>query len=69
MNKLGHPNTVPLSQWPTGWLKLECMQILAQGSFLFMTEQEKRSKGYPVTDNEMRDFIHRWNKKSGIILQ
>ena len=52
-----HPSTTPLDQWPPAWLKLECSDLLNDGMFIMLHDHEKRAKGLPVTDDEMRAFI------------
>lgn len=52
-----HPSTTPLSEWPPAWLKFECADILDEPGFIMLHDHEKRTKGWPVTDEEMRDFI------------
>jgi hypothetical protein len=47
----------PLEEWSTSWLKLEVAQLLKSPKYVIMTHDEKLDHDYPVTDEEMRDFI------------
>lgn len=51
------PRKVPLSKWPSGWLKLEVAGIIGDPTYLLMTDQDKNGRDWPVTDAEMRVFI------------
>jgi hypothetical protein len=55
---LRHPSNIPLEKWPSGWLKLECASKLNMPFYIAMHDWEKRDKGLPVTDEEMRTFIN-----------
>jgi hypothetical protein len=49
-----HPENTPLSEWPSGWLKLEITSLYGMPGYLIMTDDEKRRAKMPVTDAEMR---------------
>lgn len=52
-----HPSTTPLAEWPSGWLKLEVARRLDHPAYLTMSDGWKRAIGWPVTDEEMRQYI------------
>ena len=52
-----HPKDTPLSEWPSGWLKMEVASLFSAPEYLVMTDQEKSEALMPVTDGEMREFI------------
>ena len=54
---MAHPSRTPIDKWPQGWCALECASLLDNALYLTMYESEKREKDYPVTIEEMRDFI------------
>ena len=54
---MARPNNTPLKDWPPGWLKMECASILGEALFIMLHDHAKRAKGYPVTNDEMREFI------------
>jgi hypothetical protein len=56
-----HPRTTALEDWPEGWLKLEVANLTKYPSYIVMTDEEKREVNYPVTVEEMRQYIR--NKK------
>ena len=47
----------PLSDWRSGWLKLEVANLLRNPRYLIMTQDEKLDRDFPVSDEEMRAFI------------
>ena len=51
------PYETPLAEWSRGWLVLECASVLGWAAYIIATDDEKREKGVPVTDDEMRDFL------------
>ena len=51
------PKDTPLNKWPPGWLKIEVANLLDTPGYILMQDHEKRAAGYPVTQDEMRDFI------------
>jgi hypothetical protein len=52
-----HPKTVPLDEWPSGWLTMETASLLDKPEFIMLHAHEKQALGYPSTDDEMREFI------------
>ena len=52
-----HAHAVPLSQWSRGWLILEISGIIGDPAYMMMTDDERRGRDLPVTDDEMRAFI------------
>ncbi len=52
-----HPSTVPIDKWPQGWCALECANILDDSKFLMASIAEKEERGWPVSLDEMRQFI------------
>jgi hypothetical protein len=52
-----HPKDTPLSEWPSGWLKMEIASLYDLPDYLVMTDDEKRRAQMPVTDAEMRLII------------
>jgi hypothetical protein len=48
---------VPLSKWPRGWLILEICGIINSPVYMLMTDDERRGRDLPVSDDEMRAFI------------
>lgn len=57
------PQDVPIEDWSRGWLVFTCASILEEPQFLFMYDEEKRKRGWPVTMDEMRDFIRKDREK------
>lgn len=55
--KMQHPATTPLDQWRPGWLKMEVASLLDVPGYFMMHDHEKKTAGYPVTNEEMREFI------------
>jgi hypothetical protein len=55
-------NKIPIQEWSSGWLKLECSSLLKDAYFLILHDEEKRARGYPVTDDEMRKYIREHQK-------
>jgi hypothetical protein len=53
-----YPSSTPLSKWLPGWLKLEVAHLLNKPEYLVMYDDEKRLRGYPVSEDEMRQFIY-----------
>jgi len=49
-----HPKDIPLSEWRSGWLKMEIASLYHLPEYLIMTDDEKRRAKMPVTDAEMR---------------
>lgn len=47
----------PLEQWRPSWLKFETASLLDVPGYIMMHDHEKRAAGYPVTEDEMREFI------------
>lgn len=52
-----HPKDTPLDKWSIGWLKMEVASLLDTPGYIMMHDYEKRAAGYPVTQDEMREFI------------
>lgn len=52
-----HPSNTPLSEWPDGWLKMQCASLLKDSTYIALYDHEKQQKNYPVTRIEMIDFI------------
>ena len=57
------PKDTPLHDWLPGWLKMEVASILGISSYVIMHDHEKLAVGYPVTPDEMRNFIRAARKK------
>ena len=51
------PQNTPLEEWPPAWLKMEVASLLDTPGYIMMHDHEKAAAGYPVTQDEMRDFI------------
>jgi hypothetical protein len=51
------PKDKLLSEWPSGWLKLEVASLYHLPEYLIMTDDEKRRAKMPVKDAEMRWMI------------
>ena len=51
-----HPQDMPLSDWPQGWLTLQVAYHVG-AEYISMHEHEKQSKGLPVTRKEMIDYL------------
>jgi hypothetical protein len=41
------PNDTPLSEWPSGWLKMEVASLYDMPEYLIMTDDEKRRAKMP----------------------
>jgi hypothetical protein len=52
-----HIKDVPLDQWPPGWLKLQVASLMAMPEYILMHDHEKRKAGFPVSAEEMREYI------------
>jgi hypothetical protein len=52
-----HPTKTPLEKWPQGWLVMEVASLLDTPGYILMHEHERRKAGYPVTVDDMREFI------------
>jgi len=52
-----HPKNTPLAEWPSAWLKMECASLLDDAIYIIMREDEKKAHHYPVTEDEMRNYI------------
>ncbi len=52
-----HPNETPLEDWPESWLKLEVASLMNDPLYIIMTDLEKRAASYPVTIEEMQQYI------------
>jgi hypothetical protein len=48
---------LPLNKWSSGQLKLEIASLLDTPGYILMRDQEKTDAGFPVTIDEMREFI------------
>ena len=56
--------SIPLDEWPDGWLKLECSSLLNEPTYIILYDSEKAEKGYPVTREEMIKYIRQeWGKE------
>lgn len=51
-----HPQNVPLEQWNDGWLKMS-VSCHVDPTYLIAHEHEKRERGWPVTRQEMIEFL------------
>jgi|GEM_PF-5578507 len=51
-----HPQNVPLDQWTEGWLKLSAGGHTGE-LYILMTDQEKQARGWPVSREQMIDFL------------
>lgn len=47
----------PLSEWNIAWLRLDVAVALDDDLYIVMTNAEKEQKGYPITREEMIDYI------------
>lgn len=54
---LPHPSTTPLEEWPPGWLKMETASLLGEAGYIMMHEHERRTMGWPDSDEARRAFI------------
>lgn len=52
-----HPGDTPLEQWTQGWLVLEVASLLDRPEYILLYDAERKAKGWPVTQDEMRAFI------------
>ena len=59
-----HPKDTPLEEWPRGWLVLEVGNILNIPLYIMMHDHEKKEKGYPITIDEMKNFIKKHREQS-----
>jgi hypothetical protein len=57
LNNKATPQNTPLEEWPPAWLKLEVCSLLDMPGYILWHDHEKREHGYPVTLDEMREFI------------
>lgn len=51
-----HPQNTPLSQWPDGWLTLSVASH-THPQYIALHADEKREHGWPVTREEMIQFL------------
>lgn len=61
------PQNTPLGEWPLAWLKIEVASLLDTPGYILMHDHEKSAVGYPVTEDEMREFIL-WRREADAYL-
>ena len=57
MSRYNHPKDTPIEKWPAGWLKLEMASLLKNPNYIIMHDYEKERENYPVTNEQMVEFI------------
>lgn len=54
-----HPKKVPLYEWKDSWLKMTVAGYARKPEYLALTDHEKKDRGYPVSREEMIEYIEK----------
>lgn len=64
---MAHSKNTQIDEWPPDRLEIEMASLLDVPGYILMHDQEKRAAGYPVSQDEMREFIHNRRKADAFL--